>query len=220
MIADDSPVPSSHVRALQRRGRRRILLVGAATTGVAACAALAMVGVANAGPVMPTASEAVAATSNVDGTPRCDDGPWKVAGASVEGAPAGFNAADLGRTYVWHDGAGWHLRTTDARPGPHHYGGTIAASPGASFADVDKVKLDPGDVLFVDDHRVLHYAFTTFQGIDGVNFRVSACDGDRTHERLIFAVQKNGTGDDPGLIDLGAHRTHPVADPFVAHRSI
>ncbi|MBA3907143.1 MAG: hypothetical protein H0X35_10745 [Pseudonocardiales bacterium] len=218
MTTDGPHVLSSHDRALRRRGRRRMMLVGAAMTGVTAAAAI--VGVANAGPAVLTVSDAMASTSSVEWAPRCGDGPWRVAGASVEGAPAGFDAGDVGRTYIGHDGAGWHLRTTDARPGPHHYSGTITASPGASFADVDKVRLDPGDVLFVDDRRVLHYAFTTFDGIDGVNFRVSACDGDRTHERLTFALQKNGVRDDPGLIDVGANHTHPVADPFVARRSI
>jgi hypothetical protein len=123
--------------------------------GLAATAALTTVGVANATP-------AVAAMSTAADMHRCDDGPWKVADASVEGAPAGFEAGEIGRTYVWHDGGGWHPRTTDARPGPHHYSGTIITSPGAKFVDVAKVRLEPGDVLFVHDHQVLHYAFTTF----------------------------------------------------------
>lgn len=221
MIIEDQPVPSPDTHAPGRRGRRRSLLVGAAATGLAAAAALTTVGVANAAPTAPAASSA-AAISAVPAAQlhRCDDGPWKVADASVEGAPAGFAAGDIGRTYLWHDGGGWHLRTTDARPGPHHYSGTITTSPGAKFADVDKVRLEPGNVLFVDNHQVLHYAFTTFDAIDGVNFRVTACDGVRNHEQLIFSVQKNSHGDDPALIDLGEHRTHPGTDPFTAHRSV
>ena len=221
MITDDQPVPPPDTSS--RRGRRRGLLAGIATTGLATAAALIMVGVANATPAMPATPTILAAAmsmSTTAGTHRCDDGPWKVADASVEGAPAGFDAGDIGRTYVWHDGGGWHLRTTDARPGPHHYSGTITTSPGARFVDVAKVRLEPGDVLFVDNHQVLHYAFTTFDAIDGVNFRVTACDSDRNHEQLTFALQKNDHGDDPALIDLGVHRTHPGADPFTAHRSV
>ncbi len=221
MIIYDQPVPPSHAPAHRRAGRRRRLLVGLATTGLAAAAASTMVGVANAAPATPAASSTAAmSVLAADGTHRCDDGPWKVADASVEGAPAGFDAGDIGRTYVWHDGGGWHLRTTDARPGPHHYSGTITTSPGAKFVDVATVRLEPGDVLFVDDHQVLHYAFTTFDAIDGVNFRVTACDGDRNHEQLTFALHKNDHGDDPNLIDLGVHRTHPGTDPFTAHRSV
>jgi hypothetical protein len=37
---------------------------------------------------------------------------------------------------------------------------------------------------------------------------------------LTFAPQQNSRGDDPGLIDLGLHRTHPGTDPFTAHRSV
>lgn len=213
----DQPLPSPRKRSPRWRGRCRPLIVGAASTGVAAVAALATAGVADAAPSPATVAPTAASTSWAH---PCDDGPWRVAGASVEGSPAGFDAGDVGRTYLWHDGDGWHLRTTDARPGPHHYSGTITTSPGASFVDVGKVKLDPGDVLSVDDQHVLHYAFTTYQGIDGVNFRVSACDGDRNHERLTFALRKEGHDDDPGLVDLGAHRAHPGADPFVAHRSV
>jgi hypothetical protein len=147
--------PSPEAPSPERRRRRRWFLAGVATTGLAAAAALTTVGVANATP-------AVAAMSTAADMHRCDDGPWKVADASVEGAPAGFEAGEIGRSYVWHDGGGWHPRTTDARPGPHHYSGTIITSPGAKFVDVAKVRLEPGDVLFVHDHQVLHYAFTTF----------------------------------------------------------
>ena len=220
MIIDDQPVPPPDTSS-RRRGPRRRLLVGVATTALATATALTMVGVANAAPATPATPPISAAAMSMSTTAhRCDDGPWRVADASVEGAPAGFDAGDVGRTYVWHDSDGWHLRTTDARPGPHHYSGTITTSPGAKFVDVAKVRLEPGDKLFVDDHQVLHYAFTTFDAIDGVNFRVSACDSDRSHEQLTFALQKNDRGDDPALIDLGVHRTHPGTDPFTAHRSV
>jgi hypothetical protein len=150
----------------------------------------------------------------------CDDGKWTGAGVSVQGRPAGFDAGDLGRTYVWHDANGWHLRTTDAADGPHYYSGTITASPGAHFTDVAKVRLDPGDRLYVDDHNVLHYDFTTYEGIDGVNFRVTACDGDRSHETLGFFLQKQGTDDNPAAIDLGRADHHPTSDPFTVSRTV
>ena len=147
----------------------------------------------------------------------CTDGPWQVSGASVEGAPAGFSAGEPGRTYVWHDGAGWHLRTTDVDAAAHHYTGTVTPSPGASIVDVGAVTLEPGDRFTVDPHGVLHYSFTTHRGIDGVNFRVSSCSGG-PGESLGFALQRNGVAA-PADIDLGAHRTHPAADPFTAHRT-
>lgn len=203
--------------------------------------AVAVAGAVTAAVVTATSSSAAAApapasgtvqlasvhsgTSGASGTPAtlphvCDDGKWTGAGASVQGRPHGFDAGDLGRTYVWHDATGWHLRTTDATSGPHHYSGTITASPGAHFSDVDKVRLDQGDHLYVDDHNVLHYDFTTYEGIDGVNFRVTACDGDREHETLGFFLQKQGTDDNPVMIDLGHDDHHPSSDPFTVTRTV
>jgi hypothetical protein len=145
-------------------------------------------------------------------TGGCTDGPWQVAGASVEGRPPNLDAGDLGRTYLWHDGDGWHLRTTDIHPDAHQYTGTVVASPGARFVDVHPVRLDPADRLWVDDHQVLHYSFVTHAGIDGIDFRVTGCDAS-----LAFRLRKNGRVG-PDLVDLGAERDHPRSDPFVATR--
>lgn len=172
---------------------------GVAATVLAAAATVAVAGVAAAAPG------------------PCDGDGWHVAGASVDGAPAGFDAGDAGRTYVWHDAGGWHLRTTDARPDAHSYTGTIAASPGAAFVGVTRVRVDPADALWVDDHKVLHYSFVTHAGIDGVDFHVTGCP-DPAHQKLVFALRKNGAAD-PGLIDLGRHRDHPGTDPFTATRA-
>lgn len=201
MNVDEQAVSSD--RAARRRGRRRMLIAAGGVTAIVA-----------GGGVLAMAGTAAAATP----TAACADGPWSVARASIEGAPAGFDPGDAGRTYVWHDSAGWHLRTTDAEPGPHHYSGTIAASPDAQFVDVATVKLDPGDSLRVDGRHVLHYSFTTFEGIDGLNFRVTACEADHSRERLAFALHKEGATDQPADVDLGAHRDHPATDPFVATR--
>lgn len=174
--------------------------VGAAAAALAAAATLALTGVAAAAPA----------------TGPCDGDGWHVAGASVDGAPAGFEAGAVGRTYVWHDAGGWHLRTTDANPAAHAYTGTIAAATGASFVGVTKVRVDPADALWVDDHKVLHYSFVTHAGIDGIDFHVTGC-ADPARDTLVFALRKNGAAD-PALIDLGRHRDHPGTDPFTATR--
>ncbi len=153
---DGSPGP-----APKRRRRGRVVLTAAAATVVTAGAFLGVAGIADA------ATPAAAAA----GGSGCDDGAWQVADASVQGAPAGFGTGDTGRTYLWHDTSGWHVRTTDVTSGPHHYSGTIAASPGAMFSQVAKVELDPGDQLYVDDHNTLHYAFTTHEGSTGSTSR-------------------------------------------------
>ena len=89
----------------------------------------------------------MAAAAPPDPAAACDGPGWRVASASVDGAPAGFDAGDAGRTYLWHDD-GWHLRTTDVNNAPHLYTGTISASPGATSVDVHKIRLDPANHLW------------------------------------------------------------------------
>lgn len=209
--------------------RRHLLWAGGAVVTAGAVTVAVVTATTSSAAAAPTANsggavQLASAHTGGTGTPAtmphvCDDGKWTGAGVSVQGRPAGFDAGDIGHTYVWHDGTGWHLRTTDAADGPHHYSGTITASPGVHFSDVAKVRFEPDDHLYVDDHDVLHYDFTTYEGIDGINFRVSACDGDRAHETLGFFLQKQGTDDNPAAIDLGRDDHHPASDPFTVTRT-
>lgn len=153
--------------------------------------------------------------------PRCDDGAWRGPdGIGVEGRPAGLDPGDRGAAYVWHDGDGWHLRTTDATNTAHHYSGTIAVSPGARVVDVRRLRLESNDHVWVDDHQVLHYDFTTYRGTDGFDFRVTACDHSREHESLRFSMDYDGHEDDPARIDLGAQKQHPRSATFTVTRSV
>ncbi|MBV9921993.1 MAG: hypothetical protein JOY78_14225 [Pseudonocardia sp.] len=192
---------SSPALTTSRRRHRRVIGLAAAGAALAGAASLALTGAAAAAPVTSTAV--------------CDGPGWQVTSASIDGAPAGLDAGDLGRTYLWHD-EGWHLRTTDINNSPHHYTGTISASPGATFLDVHKIRLDPADHLWVDDHQLLHYSFVTHAGIDGIDFRIAGCDHSE-QQKLTFELRKNGAGD-PSLIDLGHSKDHPATDPFVATR--
>jgi hypothetical protein len=100
---------------------------------------------------------------------------------------------------VWHDGDGWHIRTTDRRAVDHHYTGTIRLLPaGESFVGVRPVRDERDDHIFVDGDNVLHYDFHTFASIDGGDFRVTCADRGRgARERLAFHTELDG---------------HPVAD--------
>ena len=147
----------------------------------------------------------------------CADGPWTLGDVSVQGRPDRFIAGARGRTFVWHDADGWHLRSTDATPGPHHYTGTITPSPGASLVDIRAVRLDPQD-RFVVGQDGLHYSFTTHEGVDGVDFRVTGCRREAP-ESLTFALRKDDHGDDPQLIDVGDTGRHPDTDPFTVRRA-
>ena len=134
----------------------------------------------------------MAAAAPPDPAAACDGPGWRVASASVDGAPAGFDAGDAGRTYLWHDD-GWHLRTTDVNNAPHLYTGTISASPGATSVDVHKIRLDPADHLWVDDHQVLHYSFVTHAGIDGIDLAREL--------RLTMLRERRGIDEDDDLLD-------------------
>ncbi|HEY0814177.1 MAG TPA: hypothetical protein VGE11_12920 [Pseudonocardia sp.] len=195
-MRNSSPAPTT-----PRRKHRHVIGLAAAGAVLAAAASLTLTGVAAAAPANPSGA--------------CDGPGWRVAGASIDGAPAGFDAGDAGRTYLWHDD-GWHLRTTDVSNAPHLYTGTISASRGATFVDVHKVRLDPADHLWVDDHQVLHYSFVTHAGLDGIDFHVAGCS-DSDQQKLTFELRKNGAGD-AALIDLGHGEDHPATDPFTAVR--
>ena len=124
--------------------------------------------------------------------------------------------------YLWHDGTGWHVRTTDASTGAHHYSGTIAASPGARFTSFAPVRNEKDDRVWVTGDNVLHYSLTTYRGLDGFNFRVGAClpAGEVRNETLRFSMDYNGREDDPSRIDLGDSKRHPDSATFEVRRAV
>jgi hypothetical protein len=153
--------------------------------------------------------------------PRCDDGSWRGPdGINVEGRPRGLDAGDRGSVYLWHNADGWHLRTTDITNDAHHYTGAIALSDGARFTSFAPVRLEHGDRVWVDGTNTLHYDFTTYNGVDGINFTVSACDGARDHELMRFTMDINGHEDDPSRIALGANKQHPDSATFTVTRTV
>jgi len=150
--------------------------------------------------IQPAAAKAAAATAQpaTTATVRCDAGAWTGA-ISPEGRPDNFDAGDAGAVYVWHDGDGWHVRTTDQRPVDHHYTGTIHLQPAvANFADIRTVRDERDDRVSVDGTNTLHYDFHTFASIDGVDFHVTCPAGRHDgRERLAFHTDFDG---------------HPIAD--------
>jgi len=165
--------------------------------------------------VLTAASPAMASST------ACDDGRWHGPdGINVEGRPDRFDAGDSGAAYVWHDASGWHLRTTDAARGVHHYTGTISASPGASFTALRLVRDERDDHVWLSADGVLHYDLATYRGIDGFDFRVSACAGARDHEALRFSMDYNGREQDTARIKLGDRKQHPPTATFNVWRDL
>ncbi|MEA2645721.1 MAG: hypothetical protein QOE92_804 [Chloroflexota bacterium] len=199
---------------------QRFALLGSALFSVGAAGAGFISNSATSLAAAPVAATSPAATPDGQ-APACDDGRWKGAGGvNIEGRPEDFSAGDRGAMYVWHDGDGWHLRSTDILPTDHHYSGEIRLSRGASFSAFRTVRLDREDAVWVTGDNVLHYRFDTHNGIDGIDYRVSACDHDRDHEVMVFNLKYNGSNDDAGRIRLGHDREHPRSVPFMVHRTV
>ncbi|HKA12630.1 MAG TPA: hypothetical protein VKI99_19380 [Candidatus Dormibacteraeota bacterium] len=167
----------------------RHLPLAAAGLGAAAIAAC---GSATTLDVTPAA--AVKAAPARQASEACDAGRWTGA-VNPEGRPDGFDAGDAGAVYVWHDGDGWHIRSTDKRPTDHHYTGSIHLSKGGSFTDLHPVRDEKDDTVSVDGDNTLHYDFHTFASIDGVDFRVT-CPPQRgvdvERQRLTFHTMFDG----------------------------
>lgn len=146
----------------------------------------------------------------------CDAGAWRTNDISVEGKPDGFDAGDGGATYVWHDSDGWHLRTTDKTASPHVYSGRMVLSSG-HFLDVNGIRLEDQDEFRVVGDT-LYYRFVTYDGIDGLDFRVAGCSP-AEHQALTFHLRHDGSLDAARVI-VGDAGRHPESDPFTAVRSI
>jgi hypothetical protein len=161
-----------------------------------------------------------AATAPAPQPMRCPDGRWiGPAGINVEGQPP-FDAGDSGAAYIWHDGSGWHLRTTDAVNTAHHYTGTIAVSGDASVVTLQPLQLERSDHVWRTNDNVIHYDFTTYTGVDGLNFTVSSCDPNHRNETLHFHLVYNGSTQDPARVKLGPNKQHPPSADFIVQRSV
>ena len=82
------------------------------------------------------------------------------------------------------------------------------------------IRNEKDDQVWVTGDDVLHYALTTYRGVDGLNFRVRAClpQADVQKETLRFSMDYNGREDDPARIDRGDSKRHPDTATFEVRR--
>ncbi len=121
------------------------------------------------------------------------------------GAPPTNDASPAGY-YLWHDDAGYHLRTHG--PGAEHQFVARLKTNG-TFKDVDKSMLEKADRVTVkDDGHVLVLHLHTYGAWDGVNFRI---DGG---ERMRLNLKLDGQEISTSNIFLGSGGAHPATDPF------
>ena len=167
------------------------------------------------------ATLAAASVASPQASPACDDnGTWRVDDAGVNGAPDNFDRGDTGAAYVWHDGTGWHLRTTDRTDSRHVYSGPITPSAGPRIVDVDRTLLEKDARVWIGGDGALHYRFVTYDGIDGVNFHLNGCPAAGVeHQSLRFSLDYDGREQDAGRVRLGDHEQHPESGMFTAVRT-
>jgi hypothetical protein len=126
-------------------------------------------------------------------------------GERIEGRPASFQAGGTDGYYLWHDEAGLHLRTTDSS-GSFTYSGTLSTQ--GTFTDVQLVRAEKDDsVQILNGGKVLQFQFVTFQGVDGIDFRV---DGGNPVQ---LQLMQNGNPINPANIFLGSMSVHPLHNP-------
>ena len=159
---------------------------------------LALVVAMGAAVVLPASAAGEAAA-------RCDEGHWP---ATVQGTPSSFARGTRAGYYVWHDSHGWHLRTTTPQRSAHHFTGTIVSS-----GDIKMVRQyhDEGrDTVTINGNR-LSFSFVTYNGVDGIDFRVGCTESVR------FSLRAAGRMVPTSRIWLG-RSGHAPANPFTVHR--
>jgi len=197
------------------------LVTSAAALAIAGGVALAVPAAASGGAptVAPSSSNGPAAsatpavlasastgTSTASTAQTCDvnrDDRWPL---YATGRPKGLDAGDAGGVYLWHDDDGWHLRVTHSNDHVQVYSGTIATAGEIRF---QRVLDERGDRAWVGpDHHELHFVFTNFGHLDGVDFQT------RCAPRLGFALQGDGHALPASRVNIGYFSTHPANVPF------
>jgi hypothetical protein len=138
---------------------------------------------------------------------RCDEGHWP---ATVQGMPAGFDAGDAAGYRIWHDGSGWHLRTTTPSSDDHVFTGIIHSS--GNFQVVARYLDESVDRIQVEG-QTLRFEFHTHDRIDGLDFVVGCTD------HVSFALQAEGSPVPAARIRLG-HSGSAPGNPFTVFRTL
>jgi len=109
--------------------------------------------------------------------------------------------------YLWHSDRGTHLRTHGTAEGQVY---TAFLRTDGVFVDVHGTRLEPGDrFAVVNGGHGLILQFHTWEGIDGVDFRI------RDGESLGLTLLVDGRLLRTDHIFLGRGGRHPATNPFV-----
>ena len=123
---------------------------------------------------------------------------------AAEGRPAGLKDGAPEGVWIWHDPAGWHLRTTTAK-NLHQFRGAVWGMKGA-VGNVKVVKTEQGDRFRQKGNR-LNFDFQTKGHEDGFDFMIAESDC------ALFNVLIDGKGQND-RIKIGAKSVSPKHHVF------
>ncbi|MFN8638532.1 MAG: hypothetical protein U0360_03540 [Dehalococcoidia bacterium] len=119
--------------------------------------------------------------------------------ADRDGAPTGY--------YIGRDGDGGIALRTHGPSARHHF--TAVLRTDGTFVDVESVRFERGDAFRISDSgHTLRYDVHSFDGVDGVNFRV------RDGNLVTFRLELNDELISTDHIFLGQDGLHPAHNPF------
>jgi len=119
------------------------------------------------------------------------------------GAPAVSQGAN-GSYFIWHDAAGWHLRTT-AGDRRHRFHGRVLPALGGEIVEARPIQSEPRD-RFSHSLGGIAFDFSTYGGIDGFDWRTSS--GCSRFELLVDGRPR------PARVKLGGRMRNPRRVPF------
>jgi hypothetical protein len=126
--------------------------------------------------------------------------------SAVEGRPTDFRRGAPEAYWVWHDGNGWHLRTT-TQSHLHRFSGRVWI-PKGEVADVRMVRSEHND-RFRKSGSSMTFDFQTLGDEDGFDFKIA--EGNCTY----FHLDIDGKPV-PSRVFLGAKNVSPTAAGFRA----
>jgi hypothetical protein len=185
----DSTLHTSHGRSPHPRTRRFITMIKRLLAITLASGLLAAVAITGVAPAPAGATE-------------CPSGTWSdTVGKPAEVAPGMTGAA------IWRSTDNNHFRFRVSEAGRDFAGfrGTISTDGYFVFG---QRHLEGGDVTLRREGGKLHFFFSNFGGVDGVDIFV------RCASYLKVNVRMNGEQLGTDLIVIGGDSTHPAANPF------
>jgi hypothetical protein len=177
-----------------------LLFVASAISALPACV------IVNDPPRSQTAAPAPAA---VAAQPAWQDPPAAPAANEeykgiAEGRPPQFHSGQVESFWVWHDGNGWHVRTTTHTQN-HRFSGRVWGLRG-EVGNVRATRTEWND-RFHHEGNQMAFDFHTQGGEDGFDFGIA--EGDCAQFYLLVDGQSN-----PGRVFIGAGEKHPTGAAF------